>query len=162
MRSASRLCARGFAPPCSPKRRLRRYARDKPRFGEHLEAIKFLCKEFWSEVFKKQVDNLKTNYRGVYVLTDNRFRWLHRFAGAPPGGAGVAEAIARQLHLPCGVLCGALAGLGVQAVVTAEAGVAPACAWPACSQHVPASLGLLRSACVALVHLTRARRLSRV
>jgi hypothetical protein len=39
------------------------YSRDKPRFGEHLEAIKFLCKEFWSELFKKQVDNLKTNYR---------------------------------------------------------------------------------------------------
>lgn len=40
-----------------------RYARDKPRFLESLDAIKFLCKEFWHEAFKKQVDNLKTNYR---------------------------------------------------------------------------------------------------
>ena len=38
-------------------------ARDKPRFGEPLEAIKFLCKDFWTEAFKKHVDNLKTNYR---------------------------------------------------------------------------------------------------
>lgn len=39
------------------------YARDKPRFGDPLDAVKFICKEFWNEVFSKQVDNLKTNYR---------------------------------------------------------------------------------------------------
>jgi hypothetical protein len=42
---------------------LPRYARDKPRFGDPLDAVKFICKEFWNEVFAKQVDNLKTNYR---------------------------------------------------------------------------------------------------
>jgi len=61
----------------------------------------------------------------VYVLTDTRFRWLARFAGA--AGAAETEAAARALHLPCGLLAGALAGLGVPAVVTAEAGVLPAC-----------------------------------
>ncbi len=60
------------------------------------------------------------------MLTDNRFRWLSRFAGA--AGPEAAPAMARQLHLPCGILCGALAGLGVPAVVTAEPGVAPVCA----------------------------------
>jgi len=96
-------------------------------------------------VFKKQVDNLKTNYRasreaagvfillphacsqGVYVLTDTRFRWLSRLAGAPAGPE--AEAVVqRTLHLPCGLLRGALQALGVQATVTAEPGVLPACA----------------------------------
>jgi hypothetical protein len=28
-----------------------------------LEVIKFVCKDFWQVVFKKQVDNLKTNHR---------------------------------------------------------------------------------------------------
>lgn len=36
---------------------------ERPRFSDHLEAIKFICKDFWSEVFKKQIDNLKTNHR---------------------------------------------------------------------------------------------------
>jgi hypothetical protein len=63
----------------------------------------------------------------VYVLTDNRFRWLSRFVGA--SGPEGAAAAARALHLPCGILCGALAGLGVPAVVTAEPGAPPACAF---------------------------------
>jgi hypothetical protein len=40
-----------------------RYSKDKPRLGDTLEIIKFLCKEFWLAVFKKQVDNLRTNHR---------------------------------------------------------------------------------------------------
>lgn len=36
---------------------------DRPRFGEPLEVIKFICKEFWAEMFQKQADNLKTNHR---------------------------------------------------------------------------------------------------
>ena len=43
--------------------RLRRYTRDKPRLGDTLEIIKFVCKDFWQALFKKQVDNLKTNHR---------------------------------------------------------------------------------------------------
>lgn len=40
-----------------------RYSKDKPRMGEPLEVIKFVCKDFWQAVFKKQVDNLRTNHR---------------------------------------------------------------------------------------------------
>lgn len=32
-----------------------RYTADKPRLGETLDVIKFICKEFWNEVFHKQV-----------------------------------------------------------------------------------------------------------
>ena len=42
-------------------------------------------------VFKKQVDNLKTNHRGVYVLTDNVFRPLSRMS-TDAGGQAVARA----------------------------------------------------------------------
>ena len=37
--------------------------------GDALEIIKFMCKEFWLAVFKKQVDNLRTNHR---VRTNRR------------------------------------------------------------------------------------------
>ena len=40
-----------------------RYTMERPRFTDHLDAIKFICKDFWSELFKKQIDNLKTNHR---------------------------------------------------------------------------------------------------
>lgn len=45
-----------------------------------LDIIKFICKDFWIAVFQKQIDNLKTNHRGVYVLTDNSFRWLSKMS----------------------------------------------------------------------------------
>lgn len=40
-----------------------RFARDKPRFTDTLDVIKFICKDLWILVFRKQIDNLKTNHR---------------------------------------------------------------------------------------------------
>ena len=40
-----------------------RFSRDKPRFTDTLDVIKFLCKDLWTLVFRKQIDNLKTNHR---------------------------------------------------------------------------------------------------
>jgi len=40
-----------------------RFSRDRPRFTDTLDVIKFLCKDLWTLVFRKQVDNLKTNHR---------------------------------------------------------------------------------------------------
>lgn len=40
-----------------------RFSRDRPRFTDQLDVIKFLCKDLWMVVFKKQIDNLKTNHR---------------------------------------------------------------------------------------------------
>ena len=48
-----------------------RYSKNKARFEDTLDIVKFLCKDFWTEVFKKQIDNLKTNHRGVFVLYDS-------------------------------------------------------------------------------------------
>jgi len=47
-----------------------RYSKDKPRMGDTLEIIKFLCKDFWQAVFRKQVDNLKTNHRVCQAWTE--------------------------------------------------------------------------------------------
>jgi Transport protein particle (TRAPP) component len=40
-----------------------RFSRDRPRFTDTLDVIKFLCKDLWMLVFRKQIDNLKTNHR---------------------------------------------------------------------------------------------------
>jgi len=42
---------------------LDRFSRDRPRFTDTLDVIKFLCKDMWTLVFRKQIDNLKTNHR---------------------------------------------------------------------------------------------------
>ncbi|KAM7223610.1 putative bet3 family protein [Rhypophila decipiens] len=95
-----------------------RFSRDRPRFNDTLDVIKFLCKDLWTLVFRKQVDNLKTNHRGVYVLTDNSFRPFSRMS-AEPGGQAVLRA-QPFLWFPCGIVRGALAGLGINATVQAE------------------------------------------
>eukprot|EP01039_Chlorochromonas_danica_P017893 gene17893-21398_t len=38
--------------------------------SDPLDLIKFICKEFWEEIFRKKIDKLQTNHRGVFVLTD--------------------------------------------------------------------------------------------
>lgn len=85
--------------------------------------IKFVCREFWSEVFKKAVDKLQTNNRGVYVLQDFNFRWT-RFMSAPVGEDTKAHVL-KYLILPCGMLRGALAAFGFDCVVNADIGGLP-------------------------------------
>jgi len=34
--------------------------------------MKFICTDFWSSINKKQIDNLRTNHQGVYVLQDRQ------------------------------------------------------------------------------------------
>ncbi|OQE13137.1 hypothetical protein PENFLA_c053G00018 [Penicillium flavigenum] len=95
-----------------------RFARDRPRFTDNLDVIKFLCKDLWTVLFKKQVDNLKTNHRGVYVLTDSAFRPFGRMSMAVRSEAiSMAQA---YLWFPCGIIRGALANLGINTTVQAE------------------------------------------
>jgi hypothetical protein len=126
-----------------------RYTMDHLRFQDTLEVIKFICKEFWQMLYKKQVDNLRTNHRGVYVLQDNRFRpLLHVSPDAPassPAAAASAAASASSasatpgpssalggkevaslyVTFPCGLIRGALQALAVPAVVTVDVSAIP-------------------------------------
>ncbi|KAF5021115.1 hypothetical protein F66182_6857 [Fusarium sp. NRRL 66182] len=117
-----------------------RFSRDRPRFNDTLDVIKFLCKDLWTLVFGKNIDNLKTNHRGVYVLTDNVFRPFSRMSTEAGGQAivraqpvrfpklhGLPSHILRTdyvspqfLWFPCGVVRGALAALGINTTVQAE------------------------------------------
>ncbi|CAH1444907.1 unnamed protein product [Lactuca virosa] len=92
-----------------------RYTMERPRFSDHLEAIKFICKDFWSELFKKQIDNLKTNHRGTFVLQDDKFAWVSRMSSTENSGStqepgiGNKAAEASSMHLyfqpPCLFIC---------------------------------------------------------
>ena len=44
--------------------------------------MKFVCKDFWMSMYKKQIDNLRTNHQGVYVLQDNRFKMLTQLSNS--------------------------------------------------------------------------------
>jgi hypothetical protein len=107
-----------------------RFSVNKPRPQTPLDAIKFICKDLWILLFRKQIDNLKTNHRGVFVLTDNRFQPLSRMSVDRRGGPKAAEdALGKAqtfLYFPCGVIRGALASLGIEVTITAETAEIPA------------------------------------
>lgn len=78
--------------------------------------------------------------QGVFVLQDNRFRWLTRISvdALPPTGAQNESAVAanasrasqaagQYLYFPCGLIRGALTNLGVPCAVSAEVTTLPAC-----------------------------------
>ncbi|KAJ3361055.1 Trafficking protein particle complex subunit 33 [Allomyces javanicus] len=108
------------------QRLVERLAKDHARFTDTLDVVKFICKEFWMAVFRKQVDNLKTNHRGVYVLQDNNFRWFMNASGATTL-QDATQAMTPFLWFPCGLIRGALAGLGYATVVMAESVGIPQC-----------------------------------
>ena len=85
--------------------------------AQQLEAVKFLCKEVWMEIFRKQIDKLQTNHRGVFVLKDLDLKWLSRF---PSGTEDARVTAIRLLAFPCGLIRGALANLGIPAVVSCD------------------------------------------
>lgn len=97
-------------------RLIERYSMERNRMDADLDVVKFICKDFWEHTFQKQVDVLRTNHRGLYVLTDNNFRWLRNVSneGEHPGSPE------DYLVFPCGLICGALTRLGVKCRVTAE------------------------------------------
>ncbi|CEG44208.1 Transport protein particle (TRAPP) complex subunit [Plasmopara halstedii] len=95
-----------------------RIARDRPRMVESLDVIKFVCKDFWIAIFKKQIDKLQTNHRGVFVVQDFHFRWLAGISAATD--EETREKALVFLVFPCGIIRGALANLGLTAIVNAD------------------------------------------
>lgn len=97
-------------------RLVERVALHRDRLEHDLDMVKFVCKDFWEAVFSKQIDVLRTNHRGLYVLTDNNFRWLSTVSSTPEHPGSPEDYVV----FPCGLICGALSRLGVRCRVTAE------------------------------------------
>uniref|UniRef100_A0A0M3I595 Trafficking protein particle complex subunit 6B n=3 Tax=Ascaris TaxID=6251 RepID=A0A0M3I595_ASCLU len=97
-------------------------SKDLPRLNSELDKMKFLCKEFWTAAFGKQVDNLRTNHQGVYVVQDNKFFTISNFAE----GKQYLEESAIYVAFPCGVVRGALSNIGIPSLVTSSIESLPA------------------------------------
>ncbi|KAM3851505.1 trafficking protein particle complex subunit 6B [Vipera latastei] len=102
---------------------IERFTKDTARFKDELDIMKFICKDFWTTVFKKQIDNLRTNHQGIYVLQDNKFRLLTQMSS----GKQYLEHAPKYLAFTCGLIRGALSNLGIKSIVTAEVSTMPAC-----------------------------------
>ncbi|KAG2160246.1 NO signaling/Golgi transport ligand-binding domain-containing protein [Suillus bovinus] len=103
-----------------------RLCRDRPLFSDSLDVIKFVCKDLWVSCWEKQVDNLRTNHRGVYVLQDNAFKPIARISS----WEGRQEALKRAklyVALPAGIIRGALSRIGFQGTVVPEITTLPQC-----------------------------------
>ncbi|KAM9429999.1 trafficking protein particle complex subunit 6b isoform 3-T3 [Salvelinus alpinus] len=96
---------------------IERFTKDTARFKDELDVMKFICKDFWTCVFKKQIDNLRTNHQ------DNKFRLLTQLSA----GKQYLEHAPKYLAFTCGLVRGGLSNLGVKSIVTAEVSVMPAC-----------------------------------
>lgn len=94
-----------------------------PRFKDELDTMKFICTDFWSAVYKKQIDNLRTNHQGVYVLHDNSFRFLTRMSNSNQ----YLEQAPMYVAFTSGVIRGSLANLGINSIVNAEITSMPSC-----------------------------------
>ncbi|KAF2351526.1 Transport protein particle (TRAPP) component [Trinorchestia longiramus] len=89
-----------------------RLSRESLRFSDELDLLKYVCKVVWSAVYRKEVDNLRTNHQGFYVLHDNTFRFFTSISRSKQ----YLEQAPKYLAFPCGIVRGALANLGVQCV----------------------------------------------
>lgn len=101
---------------------IEKFTKDSPRFKDELDMMKFVCRDYWTVLFSKQIDNLRTNHQGVYVLNDNSFKLLHKISG---NRQNIMEC-QKYVAFPCGLIRGGLAGLGVASFVSADVNEMPA------------------------------------
>ncbi|XP_043469785.1 trafficking protein particle complex subunit 6b [Leptopilina heterotoma] len=118
----SRLESMGFSVGY---RIIERLTREWPRFKDELDTIKFICTDFWTSLYQKQIDNLRTNHHGTYMLQDNSFRLLASIGGN--GSKQYLRESPRLLAFTCGLLRGSLANLGIPCTVDAEVAALPSC-----------------------------------
>jgi len=103
-----------------------RLCHDRPIFSDTLDCIKFICKDLWSACWDKQVDNLRTNHRGVYVVQDNSFKPISRLSS----WEGRQDAIKKAkvyVTMSAGMIRGALSRLGLIGIVVPEINNLPQC-----------------------------------
>jgi hypothetical protein len=103
-------------------RLVEKITREHPKFKDELELMKFVCKDYWMCIFRKQIDNLRTNHQGVYVLQDKSFKYLQSISASKQ----YFEDSSVFLVFTCGLLRGSLANLGIKSVVTTEVVSLPA------------------------------------
>ncbi|CAE7636727.1 TRAPPC6B [Symbiodinium microadriaticum] len=101
--------------------------------------MKFVCKDLWTCLFKKPASRLQVDKQGRYLIQDTGFRWFESFPILPAESARavsssseetsilseLSELTTLHLALPCGLLQGALFGLGLERRILVEAAHPP-------------------------------------
>jgi len=100
-----------------------RLSPDTARFTDDINVMKYLCKDYWSAMFNKQIDNLRTNNSGIFVLQDNNFRLLTQMSNDEES----LETSQSVAAFTCGLLRGTLANFGYSNIVTADIQSIPCC-----------------------------------
>ncbi|KAF6008321.1 hypothetical protein HII13_004106 [Brettanomyces bruxellensis] len=88
------------------------------KLTDTLEIMKFICRDVWKVIYRKQMDNLRTNHIGTFILIDNGFRPLLHFQTSG-GDKDTAKKAEPFLRFPCGLIRGILKSLGIDSVVKA-------------------------------------------
>jgi len=83
------------------------------KFQTELDAIKYICKEFWGFAFQKPVDNLKTNNQGTFIIIDRHFKLIGRVANEDKDNQAYKDKIKCYECFVVGVVKGAVANLGL-------------------------------------------------
>ncbi len=86
---------------------------------ELLNIMKFVCRDVWKLVYGKQMDNLRTNHRGTFVLIDNSFKNFNRL-DSPIDFNDTINKSKPYLWIPAGIIRGVLKSFGVESLVTPE------------------------------------------
>ncbi|POW22869.1 hypothetical protein PSHT_00791 [Puccinia striiformis] len=80
----------------------------------------------WTAMYNKQVDNLGTNHRGIYVIQDHSYHAFSRVS-VPKGYETEMDEICRKMVIfPSAVIRGALMNLGIQSIVRVKIAI-PQC-----------------------------------
>ncbi|CAM9023565.1 hypothetical protein WICANDRAFT_36745 [Wickerhamomyces anomalus NRRL Y-366-8] len=86
---------------------------------ELLNIMKFVCRDVWKLVYGKQMDNLRTNHRGTFVLIDNSFKNFNRL-DSPIDFNDTINKSKPYLWIPAGIIRGVLKSFSVESLVTPE------------------------------------------
>ncbi|PVU87184.1 hypothetical protein BB559_006183 [Furculomyces boomerangus] len=105
-----------------------RYTAEIQRFVDAIGVIKFICKEIWYSLFNKQIDNLKTNHKGIYIIQDLRFKWITKISNYQTNSLA-KEKTSQYLHLVTGMLRGILERVGITSTVTFDIEDSPQCSF---------------------------------
>ncbi|KAL2316460.1 TRAPP complex subunit Trs33 [Schizosaccharomyces pombe] len=98
---------------------------NRNRITETTDVMRFLCRELWPIVFRKPLDNLKTNRRGIFVLTDTYFYWFTKMTAMT--GTEMAQITTPYFYFPSGFIRGVVYTFGYSAQVIAQCPNLPTC-----------------------------------
>ena len=76
--------------------------------------MKFMCTEFWKFAFSKQVDNLRTNNSGTFILIDDAFKLIGRVSNNDNESKEFKDKVKCYEHFVVGLVRGALFNLGFE------------------------------------------------